>query len=266
MLKQTINKEENMKISSEQHGFSHILVVVVVVLLAVVGFAGWRVMGSSPDQTNNQQNSQKTSEKESDIALQNLGLASFDGIDVTTNATREFSSNGLKGFYVFGDKLSGGRQNPNFEYASLKSGTKVVSAIDGIVGFIKEQTDSKDFEVFIQPKENSAWTVGYDHITNVSVKKGASIKAGDVIGEPAVQNNGLLRFEIQINKDESGQTTHYCPSTLLAASVKDKWLAELTTMQNKWESTTGLELYDLSAQTPVGCIKKTLTAKEAEGS
>ncbi len=80
-----------------------------------------------------------------------------------------------------------------------------------------------------------------------------------------MQNNGLLRFEIQINKDENGATTHYCPTTLLATGVKEKWLADLTAMQNKWESTTGLELYDLAAQDPVGCTAKTLTPQQAEG-
>lgn len=175
---------------------------------------------------------------------------------------------GLKGFYVFGEKLGGKtdtRLNPNFEYASLKSGSKVISAIDGIVAFIKEQAESKDSEVFIQPKEGSAWTIGYDHISNVVVKKGAAIKAGDTIGEPAIQNNGLFRFEIQINKDENSSTVHYCPSTLLAASVADKWLADLMAMQDKWESTTGLELYDVSSQTPTGCLKKTMTPSQAEG-
>lgn len=137
--------------------------------------------------------------------------------------------------------------------------------VDGIVRFIKQQPDSKDYEVFIQPKEGSVWTIGYDHLTDVSVKKGQTVKAGDALGKPAVQNNGLLRFEIQINKDENGQTTHYCPTTLLAASVKDKWLTELTTMQNSWETKTGLELYDLTAQDPVGCLAKTLTPQQAEG-
>jgi len=256
-------------LKKDQSGLGHMALVLGLVVIVVIGLAGWRVLGASNSADNSSKetsalNSKETT-KESDISLQNLGLTSFDSIDITTNAVREYSSMGLKGFYVFGDKLSGGRLNPNFEYASLKSGTKVISAIDGIVGFIKEQPESKDSEVFIQPKEGSAWTVGYDHITNVTVKKGATIKAGDTIGEPAIQNNGLLRFEIQINKDENGSTTHLCPSNLLADSVESRWLTELTTMQEKWESTTGLDLYNISAQNPVGCLMKTLTPAQAEG-
>lgn len=259
-----------MKLKTNQSGFGHIALILGIVVILAIGFVGWGVYSNSSSEDSTKTNSsetkdQKAVEKEADIALENLGLASLDSIDVTTQATREFSSNKLKGFYVFGDKLSGGRTNPNFEYASVKPGSPVVSAIDGIVGFINQQPDTKDYEVFIQPKEGSVWTIGYDHLTDVAVKKGDTVKAGDVLGKPAAQNNGLLRFEMQINKDENGQTTHYCPTTLLAANVRDKWQAELTTMQNSWESKTGLELYDLTAQDPVGCLAKTLTPKQAEG-
>jgi len=253
-----------------QAGLGHLVLILGIVIVIVIGFAGWKVI-SKPAADNDdkakssQPKQQGTSEKEADISLQNLGLLSFDSIDITTQATREFSTKNLKGFYIFGDKLSGGRTNPNFEYASVKAGSKVVSSIDGVVGFINQQQDSKDSEVFIQPKEGSAWTIGYDHIANVAVKKGDVVKAGDVLGEPAVQNNGLLRFEIQINKDENSITTHYCPTTLLANSVKEKWLTDLTAMQNRWESVTKLELYDLASQNPVGCTTKTLTPKQAEG-
>ena len=48
-------------------------------------------------------------------ALQNLGLASYDSIQLDPNALREFATFGLKGFYVFGDTLQGGRRNPTFE-------------------------------------------------------------------------------------------------------------------------------------------------------
>lgn len=260
------------KLNNNESGFSIIEVIIIVVVVAVLGLVGWRLLSKSKGTDSKQSrqnsstgNSTKSDSNEPDLVLQNIGLQSIEDVEVTMQAVREYSSNGLKGFYVFGDKLSGGRINPNFEYASLRSGAKVVSAIDGVVSFIKEQPESKDWEVFIQPKDGSMWTVGYDHITNVAVKKGAVIRSGDVIGEPAVQNNGLLRFELQINKDENGTTTHYCPSTLLAASAKDRYLNELTSMQNKWETSTKLELYDVSAQNPAGCLKKTLTVAEAEG-
>lgn len=260
------------KLNSDQSGFGHVLLVLVVLLVCIIGFVGYKTFNKAGGGSNTNRSSNTTTKTGSTVeaqpSLQNLGLASFDSVDFTENAVREYSSMGLKGFYGFGEKLGGKtdtRLNPNFEYASLKKGSKVISAIDGVVAFINYQADSKDSEVFIQPIEGSVWTIGYDHISSVAVKKDAAIKAGDVIGEPAVQNNGLFRFELQINKDENNTTTHYCPSTLLAAGVADKWLGELKTMQNKWESTTGLELYDLASQNPVGCTTKTLTPEQAEG-
>jgi hypothetical protein len=260
-----------MKVKLNQHGLAHIgLVILIVVVIAVVGAVGFRVFQQKANEgtSNKTSQSEQAGQDESAIELQNFGLVSMDSVLVTTDALSEYDSMGLKGFYPFGDKLGGKddtRLNPNFEFSSLKQGTKVVSAIDGIVAFIKEQPDTGDYEVFIQPSEGSVWTVGYDHISKVVVKKGDSIKAGAVIGDPTPQGNGALRFEIQVNKDQSGTTTHVCPSTLLASDVKDSALQELTAMQQAWNTVTGRALYDVTAQNPVGCLKTTMSVSEAEG-
>ena len=260
----------HIQLKNNQSGMAHVgVVVLVVVVLAVIGFVGFNVMNKEEaDDNQSQQTSQttpQTSEAEPDIALQNFGLASLDSVLVSEDAVREYSSKQLKGFYVFGDKLSGGRSNPNFEFASLKSGTEVVAAIDGVIAFVKEQPDSGDMEVFLQPKEGSMWTIGYDHLTDLAVKQGDQVKAGDVLGKPAKQGNGVLRFEIQINKDKDGETLHVCPSTLLAKDVSTALLKDLANMQKAWETTTGLDLYDLGEQDPVGCLEQSMTPSQAEG-
>lgn len=260
-----------MKANLNRYGIAHIgLILLIVAVITVVGVVGFRVFqqGTSSEPNDDSNQSGQAIEGESMIELQNFGLASMDSVLVTSSALSEYDSMGLKGFYPFGDKLGGKedtRLNPTFEFSSLKEGSKVISAIDGIVAFIKEQPDTGDSEVFIQPKDNSMWTVGYDHISSVAVKKGDSIKAGAVIGDPTPQGNGALRFEIQVNKDQSGVTTHVCPSTLLAADVKSVTLQELATMQQAWNTVTGRPLYDVAAQNPVGCLKTTMTVNEAEG-
>lgn len=263
---------------NDQSGATHFVIIAVVAIAAIIGFVGIKVARHSVQRKDDVSKRSESSEgargkeqnsigttQEPDIALQNIGLENMSRVDITQNAVLEFKNKGLKGFYIFGDKLSGGRQNPNFEFASIKEGSKVISAIDGVIGFIKEQPESNDFEVIVQPKDQSVWTIAYDHLTNLSVKKGDVVKSGMPLGEPSRQNNGLLRFEIQINKDINGQTTHYCPSSLLAPKVKDTILSELSTMQQSWEATTKLELYDTMAQSPVGCIKPTLSPTDAEG-
>jgi len=266
-------KNINVENSNNNSGFTLVETVLVIVVLIIIGVVGYGVFSRSkksntshsPPPTSSHSEQQTSKPVEDKLEIQNFGLASMDSVDVTTNALREYQSKGLKGFYFFGDKLSGGRTNPNFEFASLKAGTQIISAIDGVVGNIKEQNEGgKDYEVFIMPSENSAWVIAYDHLTGLKVKKGDKVKVGDVLGQPAMQNNGLLHFEFQINK-EGQDSTHYCPSTLLASSVRDKQLADLKAMMNSWESKTGIELYDIDSQDPVGCLKKTLTPAEAEG-
>lgn len=252
-----------MKRTSGQSGFAHLgLLLLIFAVSAVIGFVGFKVIKQ------NQGKPVSTNLADDKLELQNVGLANMESVLVTEDALREYDSMGLKGFYPFGDKLGGKtdtRINPNFEFASLKEGTEVISALDGVVAFIKEQPGSGDSEVFIQPKDGSMWTVGYDHITSVVVQKGQAIKAGAVIGKPARQGNGALRFEIQVNRDQASTTTHVCPSTLLASAVKDTVLGELAAMQQEWNTTTGRELYNIAAQNPVGCLKTTMSVNEAEG-
>ncbi len=263
------------RLSLDQSGFGHLAIILVIVVIAGVGLAGWYVMSQNSDtknsgSQNNQNSSQNPAQAESadekDIELQNLGVASItDAIAIDTNATRDFNSRGLKGYYNFGNKLSGNRLNPNFEFASVKPGTPIIAAIDGFIGFTRQQADTNDYEVFLQPKEGSKWTIGYDHLVNITVKQGDKVKAGDKLGEAAKQNNGLLRFEFQVNKDENRKTTHLCPTPLLSSAAKDKVISELTSMQNAWEQKTGLELYDVSAQNPVGCLLPSMSPEQAQG-
>lgn len=253
------------------------LIVLIVVIIGIVLFIVLRGNATDSDTpaatTNSPQSIQKTATADT-LTLKNLGLAKLAPYDkpsstsgdvaVTNDALRELSR-GLKGFYIFGEPLEGNRLNPNFEFSSVKEGAKVVAAIDGVVTFIKEQPETGDVEVFLQPKQNSQWTVGYDHLTNVTVKQGDTVTAGQPLGEAAKQNNGSRRFEIQINKDVNGTTTHVCPSTLLDPTIKDALLADLLTMQNAWESLSGKDLYNTDEQSPIGCVSQTLTPAQAEG-
>lgn len=263
-------KEENggdMENTSGETGRRYGLVVAGIGLLIVVAVVAMLFIRRNIDQ-----NTEMTAEE---LELSNFGLVAIAPYDptqsksgnvlISNDALREYDANGLKGFYVFGDRLSGNRLNPNFEFSSLAEGTKIIAALDGVVGFVKQQGDSGDYEVFLQPSEGSIWTVGYDHLTNVTVKQGDRVKVGDILGEPAKQNNGLRRFELQVNKDTGGVSTHICPSTLVAASVNETMLADLQTMENAWETFSKKDLYRLEDQRPVGCLSQTLTPQQAEG-
>ena len=201
------------------------------------------------------------------FTIYNFGLLSLDDSTVISDALRDFDSQGLKGFYVFGDKLPGERLNPNFEFASVKADADIVSAIDGEVVFIKTQDDGKDNEVFLQTSVDSEWITGYDHIVDVKVKQGDKVKVGDVIGKPAVQGNGLYRFEFQVNKKVGkNEDIHYCPTLLLHESVIDSTISDLKAHISSWEELDNRVLYsDFSENNKTGCYFDTLTPEQTNG-
>lgn len=192
--------------------------------------------------------------KDDDIVLSNLGT-DMSNLIVDNNVLREYKTNGIKGFYPFGEKLPGKDiLNPNFEYASLRSSTKVISPIDGVIGFIRSQEDTKDYEVFIQTFEGSIWTISMDHLVKLVVKKGDKVSVGDLIGYPNIQGNGTYRFEIQINKDLDGNTTYYCPTFLLESNAREILGKKITDMEKSWESVSKLDLYSIEKEKYPGCL------------
>jgi hypothetical protein len=252
-------------------GFAHLLIFVIGVLVAViVAVAFFVVKNNNKSQTSNENENSASNNvtSESQLTIYNLGIASLDDLDITNDATRDFTKSGHKGMYIFGDILPGTpvRHNPNFEFASVKEGTKLISAIEGEVAFVKSQSESNDYEVFLTPNEQSDWMISYDHVSDLKVQKGDKVKVGDQIGYPTRQGNGFLRFEFQVNKDQEGTDgIHICPITLLDSSVKESWLAELRSTQDSWEEISGLELYDPASQDPVGCLFKKMTPAYAQG-
>ncbi len=253
----------------QKRGFSLVELVLILGITAVIAAVVlYGVKGSKQHNDKSRASTKSAVRADDNPVLMNLGVVSLDSIAVNPAATRDYLASGHKGFYVFGDILPGTpvRQNPNFEFASVKEGTQLIAALDGVIGFIKQQPETNDYEVYIMPSEQSQWVIGYDHVVNLSVKKGDAVKVGQKIGEPARQGNGLLRYELQVNKGTNDATSvSICPTTLLATSAKPAILSRLKSLQDQWEAVTGLELYNTANQNPVGCIKQQLTQAESQG-
>ncbi len=225
-----------MESHTNQLGFSALLIIILLFVAGAVGFAGWRVFSADKQNTGSEQSQTQNTTKQDDQTpvLQNFGINITDGVTVSTDALRDLSR-GFKGFYGFGEILppDNKRANPNFEFSSVKATAPIIAAIDGEVVHIENQSESNDSEVFLRTSTNSVWTVAYDHLTNIKVKKGDKVKAGDQLGNAAVQNNGLYRFELQVTKEEKGVTTHHCPTALLVDSKKISISSELKTMMEQ---------------------------------
>lgn len=169
---------------------------------------------------------------------------------------------------LFGQKLpkSPGqpqRINPNFEFRSLNSPIDIISAIDGVVVFIKEQPEANDYELFLSTFEGSNWVIGYDHVTDLKVKKGDKVKVGQRLGKAALERDRYYRYELQINHEQpNDMTTMTCPTTLLDKSVKDKYSKQFKQLETDWKKWYGKDTF---VQNQGGCVKETMTVKESEG-
>jgi murein DD-endopeptidase MepM/ murein hydrolase activator NlpD len=166
--------------------------------------------------------------------------------------------------FLFGQPLPGRattQLNPNLEFGGLTSAVNVVAAIDGIVGFVKQQADSNDYEVFLQTAENSIWTIGYDHLTDVTVEQGDRVTAGQLLGKAARENNGMYRYELQINKDVNGVTTFHCPTELLRSDVKASTVSAIEQFIKDWNTFYGSDVY---SPYTTACTQSVLTLEETQ--
>ncbi|MCB0278679.1 MAG: peptidoglycan DD-metalloendopeptidase family protein [Calditrichaeota bacterium] len=113
---------------------------------------------------------------------------------------------------VFGQELENGKLNPTFEYQVNSSELSVVSASRGIVDRVNSNYNSEneftDYEVWIKASHNSAWTIVYDHLLNLTVSVGNTVNPGDTLGTVGFGD----RTELQIDKyDKYNRPTQYCP-------------------------------------------------------
>ncbi len=222
------------------------------------------------NQQHQQQNQQRSADPNEVLTLHNLGGITFAKWQsgASTAGDIRFSkfyvdvkSGHSVPLFLFGQPLPKDvpMPNPNFEFAGLDKPITLISAIDGIVAFIQQQPETKDYEVFLQTKENSVWVIGYDHVTDVQVTKGQTIKVGDVIGKAAVQNNGVYRYELQINKEVNGVTTYHCPTELLASDVKTTTVAAIEQLVKDWNTFMGQNVYGSYS---TACTKPMMTTAE----
>lgn len=215
--------------------------------------------------------SQNTSTQDNPPVLFNLGGVNVH-TDVEFNAqTLDIAHGKNVAVFLFGQPLPQNpgelqRINPNIEFGGITTPIELVSAINGIVGFIREQPESNDYEVFLQTHEGSQWVVGYDHVTDVRVQKGQNISVGDVLGLAAQEHSGYYRYELQINHESADDTRMYCPTDLLDDSVKAETVAALNTFVEHW-NTQYRAVFNTDAYTTQsgGCIKPYITTAESEG-
>lgn len=161
------------------------------------------------------------------------------------------------GFVIPGGNSSTGtdKANPQPTFV-VPTGTKVLSLVDGTV-FNIGKVWSGDYSIQVTA-DGQANDLIYEteHVINPLVKKGDSVKAGQVIAEASgFDKNAPAGFAtVEIGVLQGGSPPqHFCPFAYLDPSVKQQILTKLQDLMKNWEIYIGNStLYDETLTVP-GC-------------
>lgn len=172
-------------------------------------------------------------------------------VDLSDPNTFVFTRDIPKNFVEFGgtfERMEGATVIPAFAYFTQEH-TPVHSPIKGMVRRVSYQEESQDFEIEIARNRFTAWMVVIDHVTDVRVRQGKKVKAGDVVGAAAryLAADGVWRTELEV-----GSFEHYhCPFALFDPESVDTFKQQVNQVMAVWEAFAGdSSLYDEAAMEP----------------
>ncbi len=249
----------------QQSGFALFEALIIIVILAVIGAAGYFILNKNKDTKVSSSNAQEVATK-SGAKIKHLGV-NLDYYDPATNKAGDFeftkediSFNRLffdYGYEVPANSAGPAKKNPQPTFI-VPLGTKVHALVDGEV-YDVPKLYSNDYSVMVQA-EGSDLIFETEHVMNVKVKKGDKVKAGDVIAEvsdyDAKNYAGMGLVEIGILKG-GNPPSHVCPFDYLDDSIKDESLKKITALQKSWEDYRGdSTIYDESKVVIPGCLTR----------
>lgn len=261
-----------------QKGFGHLAILLAVVLAAVIGFAGWKVASNQERKSVNRQTNKPAAQNKqaapSDLLyLKNIGF-NFGDYDPATNRAGDMvfthEDNNLENAFhkIFADFGTQDPRSPNDPTKRnpqptfiLPLGTKVLAMVDGVVTNV-ETLYSGDSTVMVAASQKGTYIYETEHIINPLVKKGDSVKAGQVIGEVSTHDSkyhpGFGILEIGILHPDGYTPQHFCPFQYLDSSIKADIQKYILDVHQAWEKFTGMpDLYDDEHSAEPGCFVTT---------
>lgn len=163
------------------------------------------------------------------------------------------------GYVVKAANSSSGQDKSNPQPTFIAPlGTKVHSLVDGVV-YNVPKLYSNDYSVQVYDGKDMTWIYETEHVTNVLVKKGDIVKAGQVVAEVSDYSahgyNGLGLVEIGLLRG-GNPPQHFCPFNYLDNSIKADTFKKLSALMKSWEEYRGdSSLYPEESTYPVlGCL------------
>ncbi len=260
-----------LKQINNQAGFAHILIFVM--LAVVVGFAGYTVfrMVQAKDTASPAESSEPKAQ-EGPVKIKSLGI-DLDYYDPATNKAGDivfmkdaFQEGSVQQVFMEYGYVIAGNSATNFQSKAnpqptfiLPVGTKVRSLVDGVVEDVPKLY-SGDYSVMVKGK-GSELIFETEHVMNPVVKKGDTVKAGQVVAEVSdydAKNFGGKYSLLDIGVLQGGNPPqHLCLSDYLDDSIKEETLKKITALKKSWEEYRNEpNAYDESAVVIPGCISR----------
>lgn len=243
-----------------QKAFSVAEVVIIIVSLGMLVAIGAYVFNKN---SNNSKFADTSNTEVSEAKIKHLGV-NLDFYDEVTNKAGDFVFTKEKMafdmlFMNFGYVIptsSAGPAKANSQPTFiLPYGTKVHSLVDGEVVDVPKLY-SEDYSIMVKG-EGSDLIFETEHVTNVKVKRGDKVKAGDVIAEVSDYDSknwaGYSLVEIGVLKG-GNPPEHLCPFDYLDDSIKTQTLNRITALQKSWEDYRGdKKIYNEKKAVIPGC-------------
>lgn len=190
--------------------------------------------------------------------LKNL-VVHFDVWEQSSNQAGDFlfDETEEKVFLEFGAEVTGPdgpKILPTFEYR-VDVSTDLQVPCDGIITDTLYQQETGDYEVWIQPTEESAWTVIIDHVTELKYFPGMRVIAGDILGKPGPWSTLLGRVELMVFNMNDGRA--YAPFSVFDPNLAPEYESRVWQLMSEWEAfKNDTTLYDEAAMETywAGCL------------
>lgn len=249
-----------------QKGYAHLVsFIVLFVILAVIVFAGIKVMGKSSEKSKSSGSINKVSQT-SDTPPLRLKSIGFN-LDYYNPATQSAGEMQFIQANLFSNEIWGdfGQQDPRTSDQTKKNpqptyvlplSVKVQSLVDGQVNKI-QKLYSDDFSIMVTADSSSQYIYETEHVVNPLVKVGDKVKGGQIIADVSPHGSpkpGYGILEIGILHPENNQAGHLCPYKYLDPSIKADIQKKITSAHEGWNQYTGMQVYDLSKFVSPGCV------------
>ncbi|HSX35756.1 MAG TPA: hypothetical protein VLH84_02370 [Patescibacteria group bacterium] len=256
--------------NKRRDGFVHLQILLICVLvLSVVGFAGWRtfkVLHKTHVASSSRQLPSAADDRP--LLLESVGF-NLDYYNPSTNQAgdMEFTTvdHSLSGhnhqiWQDFGtqDYRSPNdptKKNPQPTFV-LPLHTKVQALVTGEVVDVK-QLYSNDYTIWVARFPNSRYIYETEHVDNPLVKKGDHVVGGQTIGEvsskDAAITPGFGLLEIGILYTAHNYPQHLCPFQYLDPAIQTSVYDKITALHASWETYFGQKVYLQDFVTP-GCV------------